>query len=317
MKTIRRLILGLMIGTLAGAANAALLRIAVVPKSDGNEYWAAVKEGALKAETDLAAEGVTVEILWKGTAREDQIDEQKQIIAGFISQKVDALVLAPMHAQQLVPSAEAAVAGGIPVVVIDSPLNTTAVMSTVATDNYKAGVTAARRLAEVIGGKGKVILLRFQPGHASTAPRESGFLDTIRKHPGIEIVSADQYAGATVESGRDAGKKLLARFGADLRGAFAPNQISTAGLLEALHETGLAGKVAFVGFDATANHIEALRKKEMQGLVVQQPFMMGYTGVRTAVAALQGKSVDKEVFTEVKLVTPENLDTPEIQHLLK
>jgi len=316
MKTI--LYLGSMLGLLASAAVAGEpLKIAVVPKSVGNEYWSAVQAGAMKARADLAAEGVAVEILWKGTEREDQIDQQKQIIADFVAQKVNALVLAPMHAQQLVPSAEAAVHANIPVVLIDSPLNTTMVTSTVATDNYRAGIIAARRLSDVLGGKGKVVLLRFQPGHASTAPRESGFLDTLKKHPGIEIVSGDQYSGATTETAQAAAKKLLDRFGADLQGVFAPNLISAEGLLKALRAAGLAGKVAFVGFDGSADHIEALRKGDMQGFVVQQPFMMGYTGVRTAVAAVQGKPVESEVFTEAKLVTKDNLDTPEIQQLLK
>ena len=292
------------------------LKIAVVPKSVGNEYWSAVQAGAMKARADLAAEGVAVEILWKGTEREDQIDKQKQIIADFVAQKVDALVIAPMHAQQLVPSVEAAARAKIPVVLIDSSVNTTMVVGMVATDNYRAGTLAARCLAKALGGQGKVIMLRFQPGHSSTAPRERGFLDTLQKYPGIEVVSADQYAGATTETGKKAAKVLLEQFGANLKGVFTPNLISTEGMLGALRESGLAGKVNFVGFDASTENIEALRKGEMQGVVVQQPFMMGYTGVRTAVAALQGKLVDKEISAEVALVTKENLDTPEIQRLL-
>ncbi len=314
----RILWLGSLVCLLASTAAAAdPLRIAVVPKSVGNEYWSAVQAGALKARDDLAREGVAVEILWKGTEREDQIDQQKQIIADFVAQKVNALVLAPMHAQQMVASVEAAARAKIPVILIDSSVNTTMVVSTVATDNYRAGMLAARCLVKALGGQGKVIMLRFQPGHSSTTPRESGFLDTLKKQPGIEVVSADQYAGATAETGEKAARALLDRFGANLKGVFTPNLISTAGMLKALRETGLAGKVAFVGFDASEEHIAALRKGDLQGVVVQQPFMMGYTGVRTAVSALQGKLVDKEVATEAQLVTKENLDTPEIQRLLK
>jgi len=316
MKTIPSLLYSLALlstGLMAGES----FRIAVVPKSVGNEYWSAVQAGAMKARQDLAAEGVTVEILWKGTEREDQIEQQQQIVADFVEQKVNAIVLAPMHAQQLVLAAEAAVQAKIPVVLIDSPLNTTLATSMVVTDNYRAGIVAARCLVDAIGGHGKVMMLRFQPGHASSVPRESGFLDTIRKHPGIEVVSADQYAGPTVETGEKAAKNLLGRFGTDLKGVFTPNLLSTAGMLHALRGAGLAGKVAFVGFDATQEHVDAVRKGEMQGFVVQQPFMMGYTGVRLAVAALQGKTVETEVYTEAKLVTKENLDTPEIQQLLR
>jgi ribose transport system substrate-binding protein len=316
MKTI--LWLGSWLCLLASTAAAGEpLRIAVVPKSVGNEYWSAVQAGAMKARAELAAEGVAVEILWKGTEREDQIDQQKEIVADFVAQKVSALVLAPMHTQQLVSSVEAATQAKIPVILIDSSVNTTKVVSIVATDNYRAGMLAGRCLVKAIGAKGKVLLLRFQPGHSSTAPRERGFLDTLQKFPGIEVVSSDQFSGATTETGRKAARALLDQFGASLNGVFTPNLISTSGMLRALRETGLAGKVAFVGFDASAEHIDALRKGEMQGVVVQQPFMMGYTGVRTAVAAVQGKMVDTEIAAEAELVTKENLETPEIQRLLR
>ena len=317
MKTLSSWLIAWALSLLTLAATAAPIQIAVIPKSVGNEYWAAVQAGAMRAKADLATEGIAVDILWKGTEREDQIDQQKQIVADFVAQKVDAIVLAPMHARYLVPAVEAAVAAKVPVILIDSSLNSAVATSTVATDNYRAGMFAARRLAEVIGGKGKVLMLRFQPGHASTAPRESGFLDTIKKHPEIEVVSSDQFAGPTVESAQKAGQALLDRFGGDLKGVFTPNLISTTGMLQALRAAGLAGKVSFVGFDSTTEQIEALRKGEMQGMMVQQPFMMGYTGVRSAGAALQGKPGDKEVATDAKLVTKDNLDTPEIQRLLK
>jgi ribose transport system substrate-binding protein len=151
MKTLSSWLIAWALSLLTLAATAAPIQIAVIPKSVGNEYWAAVQAGAMRAKADLATEGIAVDILWKGTEREDQIDQQKQIVADFVAQKVDAIVLAPMHARYLVPAVEAAVAAKVPVILIDSSLNSAVATSTVATDNYRAGMFAARRLAEVPG----------------------------------------------------------------------------------------------------------------------------------------------------------------------
>jgi ribose transport system substrate-binding protein len=152
-------------------------------------------------------------------------------------------------------------------------------------------------------------------GHGSTQPRESGFLDAIKAAPGVTVVSADLHSGATNEEAVKNAKALLER-STDLQGIFASNLVATEGMLTALRENGLAGKVAFVGFDSSDMMVDALRKGEMAGFAVQQPFMMGYLGVKTAVAVIQGKPVDKEVDTDVKIVTKENLDTPEVKKLL-
>lgn len=299
------------------AANAAeTYQIAVMPKSTSIDYWKAVRSGALKAKADLATEGIIVNILWDGTEREDQIDLQKSIVTDFTAKKVSAIVLAPVHAQALVAPSEAAIAAKIPVVIIDSPINSIRTTATVATNNYKAGMLAGRSLAEATGGQGKVVMLRYLPGHGSTQPRESGFLDALKKYPGIEVVSSDQHSGATVGEAEAAAKKLLERFRADLKGIYTPNQTSTAGMLHALRATGLAGKVSFVGFDSSDELVAALRTGELHSIAVQQPFMMGYLGVRTAVAALQGKSVEKEVDTDVKMVTKQNLETADVKRLL-
>jgi ribose transport system substrate-binding protein len=314
MKTILAAVFTL--GVWAGAFAAEPLQIAVIPKSTGNGYWQAVKAGAVKAEADLKAEGVPVKIIWEGTEREDQVDRQKQIVASFVSRKVNAIVLAPLHAQALTSSVEEATAAKIPVALIDSPLSASSAVSTVATNNYKAGLLAGRQLVQSLGGKGNVALFRFMKGHGSTQPRESGFLDAIKAARGITVVSADLHSGATNEEAVKNAKALLERSGADLQGIFASNLVATEGMLTALRENGLAGKVAFVGFDSSDMMVDALRKGEMAGFAVQQPFLMGYLGVKTAVAVIQGKPVDKEVDTDVKIVTKENLDTPEVKKLL-
>jgi ribose transport system substrate-binding protein len=292
------------------------LKIAVIPKSTDNVYWQAVRSGALKAAAELKGEGTDVSILWQGTDREDQVDAQKTIMATFVGQKVNGIVLAPLHPQALVSSVEQADAAKIPVVVIDSPLASQLPKATVATNNYKAGGLAARKLAEAIGAKGNVALFRYMKGHSSTLPRESGFLDGLKKYPGIHVVSSDLYAGATEQENAAHAKELIEKTGADLQGVFASNLYATLGMIGALRDAGKAGKIAFVGFDSNDVIIDAVRKGDMAGVAVQQPFMMGYLGVRTVVQVIQGKSVDHDVDTDVKLVTKENLDTPEVQQLL-
>lgn len=292
------------------------LQIAVIPKTKDNVYWDAVRAGAVKAATELKATGVDVNILWDGTAREDDTEGQKRLIAGFVAKKVNAIVLAPLHAEAIVPAVQQAAEAKIPVVVVDSPLASDLPKSTVATNNYKAGFLAGRRLADVLEGKGNVALFRYMKGHGSTQPRESGFLDAMKKYPGIHVVSADIHAGATEAEQQSNAKELLDKAGADLQGVFASNLYATLGMIHALEQSGRAGKVAFVGFDASDAVIDAVRKGEMAGVAVQQPFMMGYLGVKTAVDAVQGKPVSDEVDTDVMIVTKENLDTPDVKKLL-
>ena len=212
---------------------------------------------------------------------------------------------------------EEAKRAGIPTVTIDSALDSDAPISFVATDNAKGGELAADRLGELLQGKGNVILLRVKEGVASTTAREEGFLRKLKSaYPGINLISSDQYAGQTRETAKQASENLLNRFGGEVQGIFCPNESSTIGMLLALQDIDRAGKVYFVGFDASQPFVDALRKKQMHGLVVQNPFNMGYLGVQTMVNYLLGKPIEKRVDTGVTLITPENLDEPQSQALL-
>jgi len=130
------------------------------------------------------------------------------------------------------------------------------------------------------------------------------------------LISTDQYAGATRDTAKRSSENLLNRFGDDVQGIFTPNESSTAGMLSALQDIGKAGKLMFVGFDTSQMFIDAMRAKQLHGIVVQNPFNMGYLGVRTMVENLQGKTVEKRIDTGVNMITLDNLDTPESQTLL-
>jgi len=249
--------------------------------------------------------------------REDDREQQIQVVEGFASQGVDGIVLAPLDDRALARPVEEAKSAGVPSVIIDSALQSNSIVSFVATDNRRGGVLAADRLGELLGGKGKVILLRYAEGSASTTDREEGFLSEMKqKFPGIELISTDQYAGATRDTAKRSSENLLNRFGDDVQGIFTPNESSTAGMLSALQDIGKAGKAIFVGFDTSQMFIDAMRAKQLHGIVVQNPFNMGYLGVRTMVENLQGKTVEKRIDTGVNMITLDNLDTPESQTLL-
>lgn len=300
-----------------GGGDADSLHIAVIPKGTTHEFWQSIHAGAIKAVRELEAEGVDVRITWKGPLREDDREQQIQVVEGFLSQGVSGIVLAPLDATALVRPVDEARAAGIPTVVIDSDLASDVQVSFVATDNYKGGAMGADRLGELLQGTGKVLLLRYQEGSASTDARERGFLDRMREaFPDIEVISSDQYAGATRDTAKRASENLLNRYGADLQGIFTPNESSTAGMLLALQDVGRAGKVRFVGFDSSEAFVTAMRQGELDGVVLQNPFEMGYQGVKTMVAHLRGTSVEKRIDTGVTVVTPDNIDTPASQALL-
>ena len=293
------------------------LTIAVIPKGTTHEFWKSIHAGAVQAANELSASGDSIHLIWKGPLREDDREQQVQVVEGFISQRVDGLVLAPLDERALARPVEEALAAGVPTVIIDSRLESDAIVSYVATDNAKGGELAADRLGTLLGGKGKVLVLRLQEGSASTTAREDGFLSRLAaQYPGITVVSSNQYAGATRETAKQAAENLLNRFGNDLQGIFTPNESSTIGMLLALQDIGKAGKIRFVGFDATQTLIDAIRAGQLDGFAVQNPMRMGYLGVKTMVAHLRGQPLEKRIDTGVTMVTPENLDRPEVQELL-
>ena len=293
------------------------LTIAVIPKGTTHEFWKSIHAGSLKAAQELSMPGAEVEVIWKGPLKEDDREQQIQVVETFTSQGVSGIVLAPLDSKALVRPVEDAKRSNVPTIIIDSALASDQIASFVATDNRKGGMLAADRIGDLLNGKGKVLMLRYQEGSASTEDREAGFVEELKKKfPAIELISSDQYAGPTRDTAKTASENLLNRFANEIQGIFTPNESSTAGMLLALKEIGKAGKIIFVGFDTSETFTEAMRNKQLHGIVVQNPFNMGYLGVRTMVEYLRRKSVEKRIDTGVTLVTPDNLNAVDIQALL-
>lgn len=285
--------------------------IAVIPKGTTHEFWKSVHAGAVEAGRDL-----DVEIVWQGPVREDDRAAQVRVVEDMIASGVDGIVLAPLDDTALVPAAREAVQEGIPVVIIDSDIDWDGRVSFVATDNREGGALAARRVGELLGGSGRVLVMRYQEGSASTHAREEGFLEELEsEYPDIEVVSSNQYGGATTESAYATGENLLVSH-PDVDGIFTPNESTTFGMLRALQDAQKAGEVRFVGFDSSERLVEALRAEQIHGLVLQNPFRMGELGVRTLVAHLGDEEVEPRIDTGVMMVTRENMDEPEAAALL-
>jgi ribose transport system substrate-binding protein len=290
------------------------ITIAVIPKGTTHEFWKSVHAGAVKASREL-----DVEIFWQGPLKEDDREEQIKVVDSFKARRVSGIALAPLDEKALRIPVRNAVRAGIPVLVLDSALDSDDTISFVSTDNYEGGRVAGEHLAQILGGGGKVVLLRLQEGSASTMKREQGFLDAIAEHDEIEVVSSNQYGGVTTETSFRASENLLSALGAargGVDGIFCPNESTTFGMLRALQDAKLAGKIKLVGFDSSPQLVDAMRSGELHGLVLQDPFNMGYLAVKMLVEHLRGAEIEKRVDTGLLLVTPENMDEPGVQQLL-
>ena len=290
---------------LAGCAQDTRRLIGVVPKGRAHMFWQSVHAGAVKAARETG-----VEIMWNGPATETSYNEQIQIVDSMITRRLSAIVLAPIDKKAMVAVVERAAKAGIPVVIFDSGIDTDQFVSQVATDNYAAGCVAADRMAEILGGKGRVVMVAVQPGAASTMAREQGFEDTVKKKYSQIEIADKRYGMADFAKSRDVTENMLTAH-PNLDGLFASNESSAVGAAQALKAR--QGKVKMVGFDWSPTLLEDLRAGAIDSLVVQHPFEMGYRSVMAAVEKLNGRTPTKIQDLAPRLVTRENLADPDVQ----
>ena len=286
--------------------------IAVIPKGSTHEHWHRVKAGAEKAGKEFG-----YEIAWKAPQTEGNREQQIGLVEQSAADKMAAIVVAPLDDQGLVRPIREAATAKIPVVLIDSGLKGDAgkdYIAYVGTNNTKGGEMAGEALGRALGGKGKVVMLRYAIGSASTAEREEGFLTAIKKYPGLQVISDNQYAGDT----SDKAQTVAANMVDELRkadGIYCPNESSTYGMLLALRKADLIGKVKFVGFDTSPPLLQAVRDGELTAVVAQNPLRMGYLGVKAAVDSIKGNKVEPSIDTGEILITKENVDSEDVKAL--
>ena len=283
-------------------------RIAVVPKGQAHLFWQSIHAGAVSAAREAG-----VEIIWNGPPLETDFSGQIQIVEAMITQHVDAICLAPTDKTALISVVERANREGIPVVILDSPVDTQNFVAQVATDNYQAGAMAAARMGKILNGKGKIAEVAVEPGSASTMAREQGFEDAIKKDfPGIEI--ADKRYGWSDRAKSLAVAENMLTAHENLSAMFASNESSTVGAAQALK--GRSAKVKLVGFDSSPGLLDDLKSGLIDSLVVQDPFRMGHDAVTAAVQKLKGATPQKIQNLPPRVVTRENLDDPDVQKQL-
>lgn len=271
------------------------------------DYWLSVKKGA----EDKAKELGNVSIIFRAPTGTNKSDPaiQVSLMEDAINQKPDAILLAPLDVNALAPSVKRAMDAKIPVIDIDSPVNAD-VSSFIATDNYKAGKKAADKLGELIGGKGTVGLINTAPGIGTTTLREKGFRDEMKeKFPDVKILPTLFCEGDKVKAMNQAIDILTAH--PDVVGFFAVDEQSTLGVIRAIEQKNLVGKVKIVGFDTSPDILNAIKKGSLNATIMQNPYKMGYLGVQFAYDILQGKEVPKRVDTGVKVITKENISEAE------
>jgi len=299
----------------AAPASAADVTIPIIVKDTTSFYWQIVLAGARKAGKDL---GVKVPEL--GAQAETDVNGQISILENAVAGNPAAIVISPTEFKALGKPIDEA-AAKVKIIGIDSGADSKAFTSFLTTDNVQGGRVAADGLAAAIGAanggkiEGKVALITALPGAGSLEQRAQGFKEELKaKYPGLQLV-ADKYADGQATTGLNIATDLITA-NPDLKGIFASNLIMAQGVGQAVAENNLGGKVALIGFDSDEKLIKFLNDGVISGLVVQDPYRMGYDGIKTALAASKGEKVEANVDTGANLVTKANMKEPKIDALL-
>ncbi len=311
MKSLKLTLLAALATVGMGAAQAKDdVYIPVVSKGYQQEFWQTVKLGS-----DTAAKELGVKTSFVGPAAETQISEQIQLMEDMMARQPDAILLAALDANALVVPVEDAKSRGIEIATFDSGINSEIPKSFIATNNVKAGADAAKTLGKMLGGKGKVGIIAHVAGTQNAMERSNGFIDAMAEHyPNITVLEV-QYSDGDPQKAMDKTIDMV-RANPDLAAVYATNEGSTLGVANAIDSLGIAGKVKVMGFDSTEGIISLLKAGTIQGFVVQDAYQIGYQGLTTLYNLLEGKKVAGVIDIPVKVVTSENIDSPDMQQLL-
>ncbi|MGH1359926.1 MAG: ABC transporter substrate-binding protein [Burkholderiaceae bacterium] len=283
--------------------------IPLISKGFQHQFWQAVKAGADKAAKELG-----VEVTFEGPDNETMVDKQIDMLTAALAKKPTAIGFAALDSQAAIPLLRKAMQAKIPVVAFDSGVDSDIPVATASTDNLGAAGLAADKMAELIGGAGKVALVVHDQTSRTGIDRRDGFVNQVKaKYPKIEIVSIQYGGGDHLKSTEITKSILLAN--PDLKGIFGANEGSAIGVVNGVRESGKKGLV-IIGYDSGAAQKKAIRDGLMAGAITQNPVGIGYETVKAAFAASKGGSVQKNIDTGFYFYDKSNMDSPEIAAVL-
>lgn len=286
-------------------------KIAVICKGSVHEFWKTVEQGAMDAGEELG-----LDVTFEAPEDESQIDVQIDMVETAIADRVDAIVLAPLDVERLNSSIEEAHSLGIPVLTFDSDVTSPVRVATIGTDNKTAGAIAGRNAANLMGGKGKVAVVSFVEGAQTATERNAGFLDVLEKDykDTIEVVGV-KFCGGDAEVAKQQTYDFIKKH-PDIKCIYGANEGSAVGVASAVKELGMQNDIIVIGFDSSEQEIAYLDEGVIKGMMVQNPYNMGYLGVRNINKVLDGIKIDEKLDTGATYVSRENLYDEDTQWLL-
>ena len=269
----------------------------------------------MKLGSEQAAKDFNVDISFEGPESESQVDKQIEMVQAALAKNPAAICLAALDTKALVPQLEEAKSKGIPVIGFDSGVDSDIPVATATTDNIAAAGAAADKMAELIGGEGEVAVIVHDQTSRTGIDRRDGFVNRIaEKYPNIKVVDVQYGAGDQLKS-TDLAKAIIQAH-PNLKGFFGANEGSIIGVLNAVTELGMDGKIVVIGYDAGKQQKDAIRSGLEAGAISQDPVGIGYKCVEAAVKAIKGEPVDKVIDTGYVWYDKTNIDDPKMQPLL-
>jgi ribose transport system substrate-binding protein len=284
--------------------------VALILKSGQGDYWSTVKMGAEAAAKEF---GVTLHV--GAPSNEQDIQGQVNLINEALHQgKADALVLAATDSGAMSTAIERIGLLHPPVISIDSEIKSPLVKSFIGANNVDAGKKAGEKMIELTGETGRVAIIGFVQGGSNSDLREAGLLNVMRQHPDVHVI-AREYVISDHNLAADLANKVISTH-PELDGIIALNEASTIGVAKEVQRLGLVGKVKVIGFDSSVEALEYLQDGVIQATIIQNPFSMGYLGVKYAADTIDGKQIPDQVDTGTKIIDMENMFWSENQKLL-
>ena len=283
--------------------------IPLISKGFQHQFWQAVKAGA-----DKAAAEFNVDVTFEGPDSEAQVDRQIDMLAAALAKSPAAIGFAALDSQAAIPLLKQAQEAGIPIIAFDSGVDSDIPVATASTDNVAAAALAADKMAEFIGGAGKVAVIAHDQTSRTGIDRRDGFVNRMAEaHPDIEIVTVQYGAGDQLQSTEIAKSILTAN--PDLKGMFGTNEGSAIGVVNGVKESGATG-ITIIGYDSGKAQTDAIRSGLMAGAITQNPLGIGYETVKAAVMAAKGEAVPAKIDTGFYYYDASNIDSPEIAAVL-